>query len=47
MLRKKIEELRETLDDMITRGCRYEEIYQVSLELDKYIALYYQSLSEI
>lgn len=42
MLREKIETLREKLDNLILTNAPYDEIYEVSRELDKYIAEYYR-----
>ena len=42
MLKEKIETLREKLDDLIVTDAPYEEVYEVSRELDKYIARYYR-----
>ena len=42
MLERKIETLREKLDNLILNNAPYDEIYRASLELDKYIAEYYR-----
>lgn len=41
MIMKSIDTLRNKLDTLIKEGASYEEIYQVSIELDKYIVKYY------
>lgn len=43
MIRNKIENLREKLDNLILQNAPYKEIYKVSRELDKYIAEYYKN----
>ncbi len=42
MLNEKICKLREELNNSITSGKDYKEIYEISTELDKLIALYYR-----
>ena len=42
MLKEKIETLREKLDNLIQCNAPYEKLYEVSKELDKYIAEYYR-----
>ncbi len=42
MLREKIDELRLKLNELISKGATYEEIYKVSQELDRYITEYYK-----
>ena len=42
MLKEKIENLREKLDNLIVTNAPYNEVYEVSRELDKYIAEYYR-----
>ena len=42
MLKDKIENLREKLDNLIIANAPYEQIYELSRELDKYIAEYYR-----
>jgi hypothetical protein len=46
MLKNKIETLREKLDSLIFNNAPYDEIYNVSRELDKYIAEYYRNKEE-
>ncbi len=46
MLSQKIEELRAKLDALVAKGATYDEIYEVSKELDKYITQYYKRTSE-
>ena len=41
MLDEKIRETRERLNESIITGKNYEEIYNLSVELDKLIAEYY------
>ncbi len=42
MLNDKILKLREKLNDSITNGENYEEIYKISTELDELITEYYR-----
>ena len=42
MLNEKIESLREVLNHLVEYNAPYEEIYKVSIELDKYITMYYE-----
>ena len=42
MLSEQIELLRNKLDALIKEHASYEEIYQTSQELDKYITEYYK-----
>lgn len=42
MLNEKICKLREKLDESIRKGLDYNIIYQLSIELDKLIAEYYE-----
>lgn len=41
MVWERINTLREKLDEMIASKAPYDEIYKVSVELDKWIAKYY------
>ncbi|QZY57192.1 aspartyl-phosphate phosphatase Spo0E family protein [Crassaminicella profunda] len=38
-----IEKVRTKLNDLIKFGCSYEEIYSVSVELDKLIIAFYKN----
>ena len=42
MLNEKIESLRKKLNRLVKNNAPYEEIYKVSIELDKYIVQYYE-----
>ena len=42
ILKEKIETLREKLDNLVLNNAPYDEIYKISKELDKYIAMYYK-----
>lgn len=42
MLNERIESLRELLNQLVENNAPYEEIYKVSVELDKYITMYYE-----
>ena len=42
MLNEEICKLREELNNSITSGKDYKEIYEISIELDRLIALYYR-----
>ena len=42
LLKEKIDELRIKLNELISQGATYEEIYKASQELDKYITEYYR-----
>ena len=42
MLNEKIELLRKKLNRLVKNNAPYEEIYKVSIELDKYIVEYYE-----
>lgn len=44
MLMEKIESLKEKLDELVLNKASYEEIYEVSVELDKYIVQYYKDM---
>ena len=41
MVWERINTLREELDELIANKAPYDEIYKVSVELDKWIAKYY------
>ena len=40
---KKIEELKEQLNKKIEEGADFDTIYQISIELDKFIMEYYKN----
>lgn len=42
MLNEEICKLKEELNNSITSGKDYKEIYEISIELDRLIALYYR-----
>lgn len=42
MLEKKINALKEKLDELVITDAPYEEIYEISRKLDEYIAQYYK-----
>lgn len=46
MIDKEIIDLRKKLDESIENGKPYEEIYKISVELDKLIAKYYKKKLE-
>ncbi|QXM05804.1 aspartyl-phosphate phosphatase Spo0E family protein [Crassaminicella indica] len=46
MLKHDIEKVRSKLHDLIKFECSYEEIYSVSIELDKLIIAFYKNKNQ-
>jgi hypothetical protein len=46
MLNEEICKLRDELNNSITSGKDYNEIYEISTELDRLIAMYYRSIKD-
>ena len=42
MVEEKINNLKERLDELVITNAPYDEIYEISRQLDTYIALYYK-----
>ncbi len=45
-LNQKIERLRQKLDEYISQNKSYDEIYEISLKLDKLIMEYYREIEK-
>ncbi len=42
MVNEKIETLKEELNELVKNGAKFEEIYRVSKQIDKYLVEYYK-----